>query len=46
MIKVALPRADWDTIIAVLTAARDAEIVAYIDNIIDDIDEQTHAQEG
>lgn len=42
---VKMPRGDWDTVIMVLTMARDHEIVAYIDNIIDDIDQQVYAQE-
>jgi hypothetical protein len=42
---VKMPRADWDTVIMVLTMARDAELVAYIDNIIDDIDNQIADQE-
>ena len=42
---VKMPRGDWDTVIMVLTMARDHEIVAYIDNIIDDIDNQVYAQE-
>jgi hypothetical protein len=40
-----MPRADWDTVIMVLTMARDEELVAYIDNIIDDIDNQIADQE-
>lgn len=46
MLRVEMPRADWDTVIWVMTAARDAEIVAYIDNIIDDIDNQIYSQES
>ena len=42
---VKMPRADWDTVIMALTMARDYEIVAYIDNIIDDIDNQVYDQE-
>ena len=45
MPKVNLPRASWDMVIAVMTAARDAEIVAYIDDLIDDIDNQVYSQE-
>jgi hypothetical protein len=42
---VKMPRGDWDTVIMVLTMARDHGIVAYIDNIIDDIDNQVAEQE-
>ena len=45
MVKVEMPRADWDSVIMALTMARDYEIVAYIDNIIDDIDNQVYSQE-
>jgi hypothetical protein len=45
MPKVNMPRADWDTVIMVMTMARDNELVAYIDNIIDDIDNQIGKQE-
>ena len=46
MPKVEMPRGDWETVVMVLTMARDHEIVAYIDNIIDDIDKQIAQQEG
>jgi len=46
MPKINMPSADWDTVIMVLTAARDAQIVGYIDNIIDDIDRQLAKQEN
>lgn len=45
MVTVKMPRANWDIVIAVMTEARDAEIVAYIDDIIDDIDNQISTQE-
>lgn len=45
MVKVEMTRGDWDTVIMTLTMARDHEIVAYIDNIIDDIDNQVYSQE-
>jgi hypothetical protein len=42
---VKMPRGDWNTVIMVMTMARDHEIVSYIDNIIDDIDNQIAKQE-
>jgi hypothetical protein len=45
MVKVSMPRADWDVVVAVLTLARDLEAVGYIDGIIDDIDNQVAEQE-
>lgn len=45
MVTVKMPRANWDIVIAAMTAARDAEIVAYIDDIVDDIDNQISTQE-
>jgi hypothetical protein len=45
MPKVNMPRADWDTVVMVLTMAQDHGIVAYIDNIIKDIDSQVAEQE-
>jgi hypothetical protein len=45
MPKVTMPRGDWDTVIMVMTMARDYEIVGYIDDIIDDIDNQIAKQE-
>jgi hypothetical protein len=45
MPKVNMPRGDWDTVVMVLTMARDHEIVGYIDNIIDEIDKQVGEQE-
>lgn len=46
MPKVKMPRGDWETVVMVLTMARDHGIVAYIENIIDDIDKQIAQQEG
>lgn len=40
-----MPMSDWDTVVMVLTMARDHQIVGYIDNIIDDIDQQLAEQE-
>jgi hypothetical protein len=40
-----MPRADWETIIAVMMLARNQGIVAYIEPIIDDIDSQIAGQE-
>jgi len=45
MPKVKMSRGDWDTVLMVLTVARDQGLVAYIDSIIDDIDEQVAGQE-
>jgi len=42
---VKMTRGDWETVIMVMTMARDNEIVSYIDNIIDDIDNQIAGQE-
>jgi hypothetical protein len=42
---VKMPRADWETIIMVMTMARDSGLVAYIDPIINDIDNQIAEQE-
>jgi hypothetical protein len=42
---VKMPRADWETIIAVMMLVRDRGIVAYIDPIINDIDSQIKGQE-
>jgi len=42
---VEMPRADWDTVIAVLTLAQDLQAVGYIDGIINDIDSQIAGQE-
>jgi hypothetical protein len=42
---VKMTRGDWETVIMVMTMARDHEIVSYIDNIIDDIDNQIGKQE-
>jgi hypothetical protein len=45
MPKVKMSRGDWDTVVMVMTIARDRGIVAYIDHIIDDIDNQIAEQE-
>ena len=45
MVKVEMPRADWDVVIFTMCLARDAGLVAYIDGIIDDIDDQVSEQE-
>jgi hypothetical protein len=42
---VKMPRADWDTVIAVLTLAQELRAVGYIDGIIKDIDNQIAEQE-
>jgi hypothetical protein len=46
MANVRMPQADWDTVVMVLTMARDSGMVAHIDGIIDDIDGQVARQEG
>lgn len=45
MPKITMPAGDWETVIMVLTMARDQGLVAYIDNIINDIDQQLAKQE-
>jgi hypothetical protein len=45
MPKITMPAADWDTVVMVLAMARDQRLVAYIDNIINDIDQQLAKQE-
>ena len=42
---VKMPRADWETIILIMTMARDSGLVAYIDPIINEIDNQIAEQE-
>ena len=42
---VKMPRADWETIILIMTMARDTGLVAYIDPIINDIENQIAEQE-
>ena len=46
MITVSMPRSDWDTVIMILTDARDSERFAYFDHIIDTIDNALDTQEG
>ena len=38
MIKVNMTRADWDTVVMILTDARDSGRFAYFDHIIDSVD--------
>lgn len=45
MITVSMPRADWDTVIMILTDARDSERFAYFDHVIDTIDHALDNQE-
>ena len=45
MPKVELTRGDWETVIAVIEAARDSNIVNYIDWLITDIQDQVYTQE-
>jgi hypothetical protein len=37
---IELSHEGWETVIATMTAARDAEIVGHVDDIIDEIDAQ------
>lgn len=46
MATVKMPMGDWDTVIAVMTMAREHGIVAYIDGIITEIDSQIARQES
>jgi hypothetical protein len=45
MVKVSMPRSDWDTVIMILTDARDSEKFAYFDHVIDTIDHALDNQE-
>jgi hypothetical protein len=46
MTKVSMPRADWDTVIMILTDARDSGKFAYLDHITDTIDHALDTQEN
>jgi len=46
MIKVNMTRADWDTVVMILTDARDSGRFAYFDNVIDTIDNALDTQEA
>jgi hypothetical protein len=46
MIEVQMTRSDWDTVIMILTDARDSGRFAYFDHIIDSIDSALDKQEG
>ena len=46
MIKVDMTRADWDTVVMILTDARDSGRFAYFDHIIDSIDNALENQEA
>ena len=45
MPKVELTRSDWDTVIMILTDARDSGRFAYFDHIVDAIDQALDRQE-
>jgi len=45
MAKVDMPHGDWNTVIMILTDARDSERFAYFDHIIDAIDSQLAKQD-
>ena len=46
MITVSMPRADWDTVVMILTDARDSGRFAYFDDIVDTIDNALDTQEN
>ena len=46
MIKVSMTRSDWDTVVMILTDARDSGRFAYFDHIVDSIDNALDSQEG
>ena len=46
MIKVTMPRSDWDTVVMILTDARDSGKFAYFDHVVDTIDSALDTQEG
>lgn len=46
MIKVRMTRSDWDTVVMILTDARDSGRFAYFDHITDQIDNALDTQEG
>lgn len=46
MINVKMSRSDWDTVVLILSEARDSGKFAYFDNIIDTIDNALDSQEG
>ncbi len=46
MIKVNMARADWDTVVMILTDARDSGRFAYFDHIIDSVDNALEKQEA
>jgi hypothetical protein len=46
MINVKMSRSDWDTVVLILTDARDSGRFAYFDNIIDSIDNALDTQEA
>jgi hypothetical protein len=45
MPKITMPAGDWHTVVIALTVARDSGLIAYVDNIINDIDKQLAQQE-
>ena len=46
MIKVNMTRSDWDTVMMILTEARDSGKFAYFDHIIDSIDNALDKREA
>ena len=46
MIRVSMSRADWETVIYILSEVQKNGIFAYIDNIIDTIDHALDTQEN
>lgn len=45
MPKITMPAGDWHTVITVLAMAQEIGLVAYTDNIINEIDNQLSQQE-
>lgn len=46
MIRVSMSRADWETVVYILSEVQKNGIFAYIDNIIDTIDQALDTQEN
>ena len=44
MIKVSMTRSDWDTVLMILTDARDSGKFAYFDHIIESVDNALDTQ--
>ena len=46
MIKVSMPRADWETVVYIMAEVQKNGMFAYIDNIIDTIEHALDTQEN